>query len=111
MNIVAHPDDEDGGMLTLYSRGLGSARVADTLPHIRGEGGQNAFDITADFEDALGRSPHPGELLASDRYAGVDQFFGTATSTSDFSKTKRPNPSAKWSHERVLYDVVRAIRL
>ena len=37
MLIVAHPDDEDGGMLTYYSRGLG-ARVAD-LSLNRGEGG------------------------------------------------------------------------
>ena len=39
MLIVAHPDDEDGGMLTYYSRGLG-ARVA-VLTLTRGEGGQN----------------------------------------------------------------------
>src|ERR1700679_2743429 len=48
--ITAHPDDEDGGMLTLTSRGLG-ARVA-TLTLNRGEGGQNF--VTPDFEDALG---------------------------------------------------------
>ena len=52
MLIVAHPDDEDGGMLTFYSRGLG-ARVA-TLTLNRGEGGQNF--VTPDFEDALGHT-------------------------------------------------------
>src|SRR5580698_10476427 len=36
MMIVAHPDDEDGGMLTLESRGAG-ARVA-MMPLTRGEG-------------------------------------------------------------------------
>src|SRR5579875_3540669 len=45
MLIVAHPDDEDGGMLAFYSRGLG-ARVA-MLTLTRGEGGQNA--MTGDF--------------------------------------------------------------
>src|SRR5882757_5387591 len=39
MMIVAHPDDEDGGMLTYESRGQG-ARVA-LLTLNRGEGGQN----------------------------------------------------------------------
>jgi LmbE family N-acetylglucosaminyl deacetylase len=104
LNIVAHPDDEDGGMLTFYSRGLG-ARVAD-LSLTRGEGGQNA--MTADFEDALGLL-RTQELLASDRYSGVDQFFGTEVDFG-FSKTKS-EAFAKWTHDRVLYDTVRAIRL
>lgn len=104
LNIVAHPDDEDGGMLTLYSRGYG-ARVAD-LSLTRGEGGQNA--MTGDFEDALGLL-RTQELLANDRYTGVDQFFGTEVDFG-FSKT-REESFAKWGHQRVLYDVVRAIRL
>ena len=104
LNIVAHPDDEDGGMMTLYSRGLG-ARVAD-LSLTRGEGGQNA--VTGDFEDALGLL-RTQELLSSDRYPGIDQFFGTEVDFG-FSKTKEES-FAKWTHERVLYDVVRAIRL
>jgi LmbE family N-acetylglucosaminyl deacetylase len=104
LNIVAHPDDEDGGMLTTYARGFG-ARVAD-LSLTRGEGGQNA--ITGDFEDALGLL-RTQELLANDRYVGVDQFFGTEVDFG-FSKTKA-EAFAKWTHERVLYDAVRAIRL
>jgi LmbE family N-acetylglucosaminyl deacetylase len=104
MNIVAHPDDEDGGMLTFYSRGVG-ARVAD-LSLTRGEGGQNA--MTGDFEDALGLL-RTQELLACDRYSGIDQFFGTEVDFG-FSKTKDETFS-KWTHERVLYDVVRAIRI
>ena len=104
MNIVAHPDDEDGGMMTLYSRGLG-ARVAD-ISLTRGEGGQNA--MTADFEDALGLL-RTQELLSCDRYSDVDQFFGTEVDFG-FSKTKEES-FAKRTHERVLYDVVRAIRL
>ena len=104
LNIVAHPDDEDGGMLTLYSRGLG-ARVAD-LSLTRGEGGQNA--MTGDFEDALGLL-RTQELLANDRYTGVDQMFGTEVDFG-FSKTKE-EAFSKWTHERVLYDAVRAVRL
>jgi len=104
LNIVAHPDDEDGGMLAFYSRGLG-ARVAD-LSLTRGEGGQNA--MTGDFEDALGLL-RTQELLASDRYPGIDQFFGTEVDFG-FSKTKE-EAFGKWTHDRVLYDAVRAIRL
>jgi LmbE family N-acetylglucosaminyl deacetylase len=104
LNIVAHPDDEDGGMLTLYSRGLG-ARVAD-LSLTRGEGGQNF--VTADFEDALGLI-RTQELLSNDRYTGVAQMFGTEVDFG-FSKTKE-EAFAKWTHDRVLYDAVRAIRL
>ncbi|HKO17819.1 MAG TPA: PIG-L family deacetylase, partial [Acidobacteriaceae bacterium] len=104
MLIVAHPDDEDNGMLTYLSRGQG-ARVA-TLTLTRGEGGQNL--MSADFEDALGLI-RTQELLAADRYMGVDQFFGTEVDFG-FSKTKE-EAFAKWTHERVLYDAVRAIRL
>ncbi len=104
MLIVAHPDDEDGGMLTLYSRGLG-ARVA-MLTLNRGEGGQNA--MTGDFEDALGLL-RTQELLAADRYFNVDQMFGTEVDFG-FSKTKE-EAFAKWTHDRVLYDAVRAVRI
>ena len=104
MLIVAHPDDEDGGLLTYESRGQG-ARVA-MLTLTRGEGGQNL--MSADFDDALGLI-RTQELLAADRYFGVDQFFGTEVDFG-FSKTKEESFS-KWTHERVLYDAVRAVRL
>ncbi|PYV79558.1 MAG: hypothetical protein DMG93_20595, partial [Acidobacteria bacterium] len=39
MMVVAHPDDEDGGLLTLESRGKGVQTLLLTLT--RGEGGQN----------------------------------------------------------------------
>ena len=104
MLIVAHPDDEDGGMLTYESRGQG-ARVA-MLTLTRGEGGQNL--MSADFNDALGLI-RTQELLAADRYMGVDQFFGTEVDFG-FSKTKEET-LAQWTHDRVLYDAVRAVRL
>ncbi|WP_263384401.1 PIG-L family deacetylase [Granulicella arctica] len=104
MLIVAHPDDEDGGLLTYESRGQG-ARVA-MLTLTRGEGGQNL--MSADFDDALGLI-RTQELLAADRYFGVDQMFGTEVDFG-FSKTKEET-LAKWTHDRVLYDAVRAVRL
>ena len=48
--VTAHPDDEDGGMLALQTRGLGARGMLLTLT--RGEGGQNA--ITSDMYDAMG---------------------------------------------------------
>ena len=104
MLIVAHPDDEDGGFLTYESRGQG-ARVA-MLTLTRGEGGQNL--MSADFDDALGLI-RTQELLAEDRYTGVDQYFGTEVDFG-FSKTKEET-LAKWTHDRVLYDAVRCVRL
>ena len=41
MMIVAHPDDEDGALLTYLSRGMGARAILFTLT--RGEGGQNAM--------------------------------------------------------------------
>jgi len=102
--IVAHPDDEDGGMLTYESRGQGVHTATLTLT--RGEGGQNL--MSGDFDDALGLV-RTQELLAADRYLGVDQMFGTEVDFG-FSKTKE-EAFAKWTHERVLYDAVRAVRL
>ena len=104
MMIVAHPDDEDGGFLTYESRGMG-ARVA-MLTLNRGEGGQNL--MSGDFDEALGLI-RTQELLAEDRYTGVTQMFGTEEDFG-FSKTKE-EAFAKWTHERVLYDAVRAVRL
>ncbi len=102
--IVAHPDDEDGGMLTYESRGVG-ARVG-MLTLTRGEGGQNL--MSADFNDALGLV-RTRELLAADRFFAADQMFGTEVDFG-FSKTKE-EAFAQWTHQRVLYDAVRAVRL
>jgi LmbE family N-acetylglucosaminyl deacetylase len=104
MMIVAHPDDEDGGMLTYESRGQGVHTAMLTLT--RGEGGQNL--MSGDFNDALGLV-RTQELLAADRYLGVDQLWGTEIDFG-FSKTKEES-LAQWGHDRVLYDAVRAVRL
>lgn len=104
MMIVAHPDDEDGGMLTYESRGHGVHVAMMTLT--RGEGGQNI--MSGDFDDALGLV-RTQELLAADRYMGIDQMWGTEVDFG-FSKTKE-EAFSNWGHDRVLYDAVRAVRL
>ncbi len=104
MMIVAHPDDEDGGMLTLESRGLGARTAILTLT--RGEGGQNAMSGEAD--DALGLI-RTNELLLADQYSGTEQFFSRVADYG-FSKTLE-EAHQKWGRDRVLYDVVHAVRL
>src|ERR1035437_3090064 len=102
--ITAHPDDEDGGMLALETRGVGAR--ATLLSLNRGEGGQNCR--SADLYDALGLL-RTQELLAADRYYGVDQYWTPAIDYG-FSKT-REEALDKWDHDRVLADVVRVIRM
>src|SRR5215470_18313137 len=48
MHTVAHPDDEDGGMMTLESRGKGAEILLFTVT--RGEGGQNKFGTESSDE-------------------------------------------------------------
>lgn len=102
--FTAHPDDEDGGMLAYESRGLG-ARVA-LLTLNRGEGGANV--MSSDYFDALGLV-RTMELLAAGRYYGVDQYW-TRVIDYGFSKTKAES-IGKWTHDRVLYDEVRVVRM
>jgi LmbE family N-acetylglucosaminyl deacetylase len=102
--ITAHPDDEDGGMLTYESRGQGVRVTLLTLN--RGEGGANV--MSANYFDALGLV-RTEELLAADRYYGVDQYW-TRVVDYGFSKTKAESIS-KWTHDRVLADVVRVVRM
>ena len=103
MMIVAHPDDEDGALLTYLSRGLGVRATFLTLT--RGEGGQNA--MSGDTYDALGII-RTNELLNADEYYGVKQLWGTEADFG-FSKTQE-EAFSKWGHERVLYDAVLAVR-
>jgi LmbE family N-acetylglucosaminyl deacetylase len=102
--ITAHPDDEDGGMLAYESRGQGTRVSLLTLN--RGEGGANV--MSPDYFDALGLV-RTEELLAAGRYYGVDQYW-TRVIDYGFSKTKAESIS-KWTHDRVLYDVVRVVRM
>ena len=103
MMIVAHPDDEDGSMMTYETRGQGVRAAQLTLT--RGEGGQNA--ISADSYDALGLI-RTNELLRADQFYAVKQYWGTEADFG-FSKTKE-EAFSQWGHDRVLYDAVLAIR-
>jgi LmbE family N-acetylglucosaminyl deacetylase len=103
MVIVAHPDDEDGALLTYLSRGMGMRVTSFTLT--RGEGGQN--EMSADTYDALGII-RTNELLKADEYYAAKQLWGTEVDYG-FSKTQE-EAFQKWGHDRVLYDAVLAVR-
>jgi LmbE family N-acetylglucosaminyl deacetylase len=104
MQTVAHPDDEDGGMLTLEARGRGASVLLMTLN--RGEGGQNK--IGSNLSDVLGVL-RTEELLAADQYYGVEERFSRV---ADFGFSKNPDETfAKWGgHDTALADLVRVIR-
>jgi LmbE family N-acetylglucosaminyl deacetylase len=103
MMIVAHPDDEDGALLAYLSRGMGVRATLYTLT--RGEGGQNA--MSGELYDALGIL-RTNELLKAGQYYGAKQLWGTEVDFG-FSKTQEES-FQKWTHERVLYDAVLAVR-
>ena len=104
MQTVAHPDDEDGGMLTLEARGRGASVLLMTLN--RGEGGQNK--VGSNLSDVLGVL-RTLELLAADEYYGVQERFSRV---ADFGFSKNPDETfGKWGgHDVALADMVRVIR-
>ena len=104
MQVDAHPDDEDGGMLTLESRGRGVSTLLMTLT--RGEGGQNK--LGSNLFDVLG-VVRTLEVLAADRYYGVEQRFSRV---ADFGYSKTPEETfQKWQgHDVALADIVRVVR-
>jgi LmbE family N-acetylglucosaminyl deacetylase len=104
MHTTAHPDDEHGGVLAMLSRGQGVRVTMLTLT--RGESGANA--LGTELFDAMGVL-RTEELLAADRYYGLDrQYFTTVV---DYGFSKRLDEALdKWGTENVLRDVVRVIR-
>ncbi|HYM77552.1 MAG TPA: PIG-L family deacetylase [Candidatus Dormibacteraeota bacterium] len=104
MQVVAHPDDEDGGLLTLQARGHGVSTLLMTLN--RGEGGQNK--IGSNLSDVLGVL-RTEELLASDQHYGIQDRFSRV---ADFGFSKKADETfAKWGgHDVALADMVRVIR-
>ncbi|HEX8817924.1 MAG TPA: PIG-L family deacetylase [Terriglobales bacterium] len=104
MQTVAHPDDEDGGLLTLEARGKGASVVLLTLN--RGEGGQNK--LGSNLFDVLG-IVRTLEVTAADRYYGIEERF---TRVADFGFSKTPDETfQKWQgHDIPLGDMVRVIR-
>ena len=104
MQTVAHPDDEDGGVLTLESRGRGDSVLLMTLN--RGEVGQNK--VGSNLSDVLG-VVRTLELLAADEYYGVQERFSRV---ADFGFSKTADETfQKWGgHDIALGDMVRVIR-
>ena len=104
LHTTAHPDDEDGGLLTFESRGEGITAILLTLN--RGEGGQNK--VGSNLFDVLGVL-RTLELTQSDRYYGAEQRF---TRVADFGFSKNPDETfQKWQgHDVALADIVRVIR-
>ncbi|WP_419162189.1 PIG-L family deacetylase [Candidatus Palauibacter sp.] len=101
--VAAHPDDEDTALLTTLARGWGAE--AAYFSFTRGEGGQNL--IGTELGEGLGiiRS---GELLAARSIDGATQYFGRAF---DFGYSKSAEETfAKWPRERILGDLLWAIR-
>src|SRR5579862_7709427 len=104
LHTTAHPDDEDGGLITWLARAQGVRTGLFTFT--RGEGGANR--IGPELFDALGIL-RTEELLAADRYYGVDQFFG---SVADFGFSKRLDETLEmWGKEDALRDCVRVLRM
>src|SRR5215213_1038049 len=103
MHTTAHPDDENNGILALYSRGHGM-RVA-LLTATRGDGGQN--EIGPELFDAIGVL-RTEELLQAHRWDGAEQYFTRAV---DFGFSFSPQETLeKWGHDEILGDFVRMIR-
>jgi LmbE family N-acetylglucosaminyl deacetylase len=104
LHTTAHPDDEDGGMLTLEARRNGVSVTLLTLT--RGEGGQNK--VGSSLFDSLGVL-RTLELLAAGRNYGVEQRFSRV---ADFGYSKTVDETLdKWNgHEIPLADIVRMIR-
>ena len=104
LHTVAHPDDENGALLTWLSRARGVR--TGLYSTTRGEGGANL--IGSELFDALG-IVRTEEHLASVRYYGIDLFFSSAV---DFGYSKRLDETLeKWDYQMLLEDMVRLIRL
>lgn len=104
LHTTAHPDDEDGAMLTWLTRHEGIRTGLLSLN--RGEGGANL--VGPELYDALGIL-RTEELLAASRLYGVDLMF---TRVTDFGFSKRLDETIEhWGKDVVLKDVVHAIRL
>ena len=101
--VAAHPDDENTAMLSWLS----NDRLYRTgyLSLTRGDGGQN---LIGDEKGPLLGVIRTQELLAARRIDRAEQMF---TRAIDFGYSKNPQETlAIWDHERVLGDVVWAIR-
>jgi len=101
--VTAHPDDENNGVLTLLSRGLGVRTGLLTVT--RGDGGQN--EIGPELFQAIGIL-RTEELAGVHRYDAAEQYF---TRAYEFGYSFSVEETLeKWGKEEILDDVVRVFR-
>ena len=104
LQVTAHPDDENGALLALLSRGHG-VRTA-LLSLTRGEAGANA--IGPELFDGLGLI-RAAELEAAGNWYGLDRIYYTPLADYGFSKSL-DEALRSWDEESAVADVVEVIR-
>ena len=104
LHVTAHPDDENGALLALLSRGHG-VRTA-LLSLTRGEAGANA--IGPELFDGLGLI-RAAELEASANWYGLDRIYYTPLADYGYSKNLE-EALRSWDEEAAAADVVEVIR-
>jgi LmbE family N-acetylglucosaminyl deacetylase len=103
MQAVAHPDDENNGMLAAMGWGQGVRTVV--VSATRGDGGQN--EIGPELFDALAVT-RTEELLSVHQLDSAEQYFTRAV---DFGYSFSVDETfQKWGRQEILADYVRLIR-
>ena len=103
MQAVAHPDDENNGMLAAMGWGQGVRTVV--VSATRGDGGQN--EIGPELGDALATA-RTEELLSVHQFDSAEQYFTRAV---DFGYSFSADETyEKWGRQEILGDYVRLIR-
>ncbi|MEM7655639.1 MAG: PIG-L family deacetylase [Bacteroidota bacterium] len=101
--LAAHPDDENTRLIAYLAQGKGYR--TGYLSLTRGDGGQNLIGTEKGPQLGMLRTQ---ELLAARRIDGAEQMFSRAY---DFGYSKTPEETLEiWDREKVLSDVVWAIR-
>ncbi len=104
MQAVAHPDDENNGLLVMLKRGQGIRTVLATAT--RGDGGQN--EIGPELGDALGVL-RTAELMSMHQFDGAEQYFTRAV---DFGYSfSLEETFQRWGKDEIVGDYVRLIRM
>ena len=101
--IVAHPDDEDSGMLAYEARDKGVDTTLLTLN--RGEGGQNV--MSSDYWDQLGLLRTQELLAAGDGKLDPADYERTVTTllTGGSDPVITRKPTGAWTHK--VYDAMK----
>ena len=104
LHVVAHPDDEDGGLLAFSARREGVRTMLFSIT--RGEGGANL--ISSHFFDDLG-ALRTLEHSQAARYYGNELFYSRAADYG-YSKTLAEARSQWQEGEPILADLVEVVR-